>query len=202
MNREEYVYPDSLLEPENMLKLYAMGAFPMADAKDSTNVQWYMPETRTIIRFPEFNIPRSLKKHIADTNLEIRFDYNVEQVIHCCADREETWISQKLIRAYRNLIHSGHMHSVEVYQQNEVVGGLYGISYKGAFFGESMFSKKSQASKIALAYLMERLCKRGYVFLDVQYETDHLKMFGIVQIPLSEYKLLLVQAYRKEVSFL
>lgn len=202
MNREEYVYPDSFLEPENMLKLYAMGAFPMADSKDSTNIQWYMPETRTIVQFPDFNIPRSLKKHLTNSRYEIRFDYDVESIIAACSERSETWISPKLISAYRGLINLGSIHSVEIYQDDELIGGLYGVSFRGAFFGESMFSKKSQASKIALVYLMERLRDRGYVLLDVQYETDHLNMFGIIQIPLSEYKQLLIQAYKKEVSFL
>jgi leucyl/phenylalanyl-tRNA---protein transferase len=202
MNKEDSEFPDSYLEPENILQLYAMGAFPMAESKLSDKVNWYLPDTRTIIRFPHFNIPRSLKKIVQAEDYEIRFSYDQERVINLCAEREETWISSRLIRAYRNLIDLGFLHSVEVYRNNVLAGGLYGVAIEGAFFGESMFTLIPQSSKIALVKLMERLRDRGYVLLDVQYMTDHLAMFGPVQIPMDEFKILLKKAYTKNVSFL
>ena len=112
-----------------------------------------------------------------------------------------TWISPRLIEAYMNLHKMGHIHTVETWRKNKLVGGLYGITYRGAFFGESMFSKVSQASKIALIKLIEHLNKKGFVILDVQYLTEHLKMFGAVQISFNDFENLLVQAYTKECEF-
>jgi len=202
MNKEEPDYSDSLLDPENILQLYAMGAFPMAESKESDKVNWYLPKIRTIIKFPKFNIPRSLNKHLQSDDYEVKYSYDPERVIHLCAERESTWISPRLITAYRNLIELDFLHSVEIYRNNEIAGGLYGISIKGAFFGESMFTKVPQSSKIALVKLMERLRDRGYVLLDVQYITDHLAMFGPIEIPLDEFKSLLKTAYTKNISFL
>lgn len=202
MNKTNAEYPDSFLESENILRLYAMGAFPMAESKESDKIDWYLPDVRTIIKFPHFNIPRSLKKYLAAEDYEVRFTYDPERVIHLCAERESTWIAPRLIAAYKNLIDLGFLHSVEIYRNNEIAGGLYGISIRGAFFGESMFTIVPQSSKIALVKLMERLRKRGFVLLDFQYITDHLAMFEPVQIPMDEYKQLLTQAYTKEISFL
>jgi leucyl/phenylalanyl-tRNA--protein transferase len=202
MSKNTAEFPDSFLEPENILKLYAMGGFPMAQSKESDKIDWYLPELRTIIKFPHFNIPRSLKKYLIKEDYEVRFSYDPEKVIYLCAERDETWIAPKLIKAYRNLIDLGFLHSVEIYRDNEVAGGLYGVAIRGAFFGESMFTKIPQSSKIALVKLMERLRERGFVLLDFQYITDHLAMFEPVQIPLEEYKKLLSQAYTKEISFL
>ncbi len=202
MSKNNTDYPDSFLEPENILQLYAMGAFPMAESKDSDKIDWYLPEVRTIIKFPHFNIPRSLKKYLTAEDYEVRYSHDPERVIHLCAERESTWIAPKLIDAYRNLIDLGFLHSVEIYREGEIAGGLYGISIRGAFFGESMFTIVPQSSKIALVKLMERLKERGFVLLDFQYITDHLAMFEPVQVPMEKYKELLMQAYKKEISFL
>jgi leucyl/phenylalanyl-tRNA--protein transferase len=202
MSKKNPEYPDSFLEPKNILQLYAMGAFPMAESKESDKIDWYLPDVRTIIKFPHFNIPRSLKKYINAGDYEVRFSYDPERVIHLCAERESTWIAPKLVEAYKNLIELGFLHSVEVYRDNEIAGGLYGISIRGAFFGESMFTIIPQSSKIALVQLMTRLRDRGFVLLDFQYITDHLAMFGPVQIPLEEYKQLLADAYKKDISFI
>lgn len=195
------MYPDSFLEPENMIKLYALGAFPMAEDKDSSVINWYMPEIRTIIPIKSYNIPRSLKSFINKHNFQIKFDTEVTEVIHACRNRDESWISPKLINAYLQLFDYGFLHTVEVYDNQSLIGGLYGISYKGAFFGESMFSTEPQASKVALAHLLQHLQTKGFSLLDVQYQTQHLQMFGATQIPMENYNLLLRAAYKQDISF-
>lgn len=201
MNKLPPLYPDSFLEPENMIKLYALGAFPMAEDKFSQTINWYMPEIRTIIPIGDYNIPRTLKSQLKKCKYLIKTDANVIEVINHCREREESWISPKLIEAYMNLYNCGYLHTVEVYQGNDLIGGLYGIAYKGAFFGESMFSAVSQASKIALAHLLEHLKNQGFSLLDVQYQTEHLQMFGATQISMENYNLLLRAAYKQDTVF-
>ena len=187
------------LKPKNMIQLYARGAFPMAD--ETGAIDWYMPETRTIIPLKDFNIPRSLKKFLQLVDFEYRFDTCTIEVINNCSMREPTWISDELIEAYKGIQKLGNLHSVEVFNKDRLVGGLYGVTYKGAFFGESMFSKMSQASKCALVKLIERLNERGYILLDVQYQTEHLQMFGAKEIPFQEFAQMLVDSYKKEIFF-
>jgi leucyl/phenylalanyl-tRNA--protein transferase len=184
----------NLLEPENMIMLYAQGAFPMADEKGE--IDWYFPEIRTIIPVDSFNYPRSLKKFLASADFEFKFDTCTMEVVKNCANREETWISDELIIAYEKLRKAGYLHSVEVFQDNQLVGGLYGVTFGAAFFGESMFSKVSQASKSALIKLLFRLREKKFILLDVQYMTEHLKMFGAKEIPLEEYQAILDEAYK------
>lgn len=198
--QQEYNQEDFLL-PYNMIRLYAMGAFPMADPENGDKIDWFMPEKRAIIPIDAYNVPRSLRKHIEKTEFRIEIDRDFESVVKNCAKREETWISEKLIKAYFNLYAINHIHTVEVYQENKLVGGLYGITYHGAFFGESMFSEVSQASKIALVKLLEHLRKKGFVLLDIQFMTDHLEMFGAIEIPFEEYEELLQKAYATPVEF-
>jgi leucyl/phenylalanyl-tRNA--protein transferase len=188
-----------LLKPGNMLRLYASGAFPMAD--DEGRISWFMPEIRTIIPLDNYNIPRSLKTFLKKNNFEIRFDTNYLSVIRGCASREKTWISEELIEAYRRLHKKGHVHSVETWEEGKLVGGLYGVTFRGAFFGESMFSTVPQASKAALLKLIERLTLKDFVLLDVQYMTSHLKMFGAVEIDFEEYNKLLYSAYTRACEF-
>ncbi len=192
-------FSDDLLLPTNMIQLYARGAFPMAEPTGEIN--WYLPEIRTIIPLDGYNVPRSLRKFMESIDFEYRYDTAVMDVVRQCANRPSTWISERLIEAYKELYNLGYLHSVEVWQKNKLVGGLYGVTYKGAFFGESMFSAVSQASKCALIKLIERLNDRGFVLLDVQYENEHLKMFGTVQINYEEYHNLLIRAYKKNVVF-
>ncbi|MGK9475500.1 leucyl/phenylalanyl-tRNA--protein transferase [Melioribacter sp. OK-6-Me] len=196
---DNHNFPDDLLLPTNMIQLYARGAFPMAESTGEIN--WYLPEIRTIIPLDGYNVPRSLRKFMESVDFEYRYDTAVMEVVRQCANRPSTWISERLIEAYKGLYDLGHLHSVEVWQKNKLVGGLYGVTYKGAFFGESMFSAVSQASKCALIKLIERLNDRGFVLLDVQYENEHLKMFGTVQINYEEYHNLLIRAYKKNVVF-
>ncbi|MFA7229203.1 MAG: leucyl/phenylalanyl-tRNA--protein transferase [Melioribacteraceae bacterium] len=190
---------EGLLIPENMIMMYAQGAFPMAD--ETGKISWYMPDLRTIIPINEFNIPRSLKKYLSSALFEYQFDQSTLEIIRNCAGRDSTWISEKLIEAYGGLIKSGHLHSVGVFFNNELVGGLYGVTFRGAFFGESMFSKVTQASKCALVKLIERLREKNFVLLDVQYQTGHLKMFGAKEIPFDHFTRLLTEAYGKDVYF-
>jgi len=189
-----------LLLPDNMLRMYAAGAFPMADNKNG-KILWYLPEIRTIIPLLNYNIPRSLKKFIPSCGFEFRTDTDFLSVVKGCAGRETTWITDELIEAYLRLYKRKHIHTVEVWQNDELVGGLYGIAFRGAFFGESMFSKVPQASKAALAYLLEHLSERDFVLLDVQYMTPHLKMFGAVEISFEEYQNLLNSAYIRNCEF-
>jgi leucyl/phenylalanyl-tRNA--protein transferase len=191
---------DELLKPDNMLRLYATGAFPMADEKSGA-IEWFLPETRCIIPLNNFNIPRSAIKEINKLNFEIRFDTETVLVINGCADREHTWISERLITAYKRLIKRGHLHSVETWKDGVLIGGLYGVTFRGAFFGESMFSQVSQASKAALISLLDRLHQHDFVLLDVQYMTEHLKMFGAIEISLEEYKSNLLEAYQRICTF-
>ena len=198
MSRENFDYR-VLLAPEIMLQLYSQGAFPMAE--ESGEIEWHSPQIRTIIPLDNYNVPRSLRKFMEKSDFEFRYDERQLEVIENCADRDETWISDELIEAYKGLIDLGFLHSVEVYQAGKLVGGLYGVAIHGAFFGESMFSKVSQASKAALVKLIERLNERDFVLLDVQYQNEHLKMFGSVKIPFIEYAFLLSEAYGKNCAF-
>ena len=199
MNEEGIFNKQELLKPENMLLLYARGAFPMADQEG--NIDWYMPQTRTIIPIKKFNYPKSLRKYLEKQELTFLFDNDVMNIIEHCAARKDTWISDELIDAYFGLYKLGHIHSVEVYEKNKLIGGLYGVVFRGAFFGESMFSKKSQASKAALIKLLFHLQSKNFSLLDVQFITDHLKMFGAREITFEEYQKLQTEAYSKKVSF-
>ena len=197
--KEEEIF-NEFLKPDNMLRLYATGAFPMAD-QESGSIEWYLPETRCIIPINNFNLPRSMKKKIDKLDFEIRYDTEINSVIRGCADRDHTWISERLIEAYQRLIKRGHIHSVETWQDGVLVGGLFGVTFRGAFFGESMFSKVSQASKAALMNLLYHLKENDFALLDVQYMTEHLKMFGAIEISLDEYKTNLVEAYQRNCTF-
>lgn len=199
MNEEGLFDKQELLKPENMLLLYARGAFPMADHEG--DIDWYMPETRTIIPIENFNYPKSLRKHLDKKEFTIHFDKDVMNIVNHCAARKDTWISDELIDAYFGLYKLGHLHSVEVFEKNKLIGGLYGVVFRGAFFGESMFSKKSQASKAALIKLLFHLKNKNFSLLDVQFITDHLKMFGAKEITFEEYQKLQREAYSKKVSF-
>lgn len=188
-----------LLKPENMLRLYSKGAFPMAD--ESGFIDWYFPQTRCIIPLDNFNIPRSAKKLIDKEKFEIRFDYDFISIVKGCANRNNTWISEELINAYKRLQKKGHVHTVETWKDGVLVGGLYGITFSGAFFGESMFSKVPQASKAALVNLLYHLKENDFILLDVQYMTEHLKMFGAIEISFEAYSILLEEAYKRDSGF-
>ncbi len=199
MNTGRETDPKELLKPGNMLRLYASGAFPMAD--DNGRISWFMPEIRTIIPLDSYNVPRSLKSFFKKSNFEIRIDTDYLSVIKGCASRDKTWISDELIEAYIRLHKKGNIHSVETWEDGKLVGGLYGVTFRGAFFGESMFSYVPQASKAALYKLIEYLRLKDFVLLDVQYMTPHLKMFGAVEIDFEKYNKLLYSAYTRACEF-
>ena len=189
-----------LLMPDNMLRLYAKGAFPMADEKTGL-ISWYLPETRCIIPLDNFNIPKSVKQYLTNEDFDFRFNTDFLSIVKNCANRENTWISDELINAYKRLHKRGHIQTVETWQDGKLVGGLYGVTFRGAFFGESMFSNVSQASKAALSKLLFHLKEKGYVLLDVQYMTEHLKMFGAIEITYEEYNKLLELSYERACEF-
>ena len=200
MNGKERFNPRDFLQPNNMLRLYASGAFPMADA-NSGSINWYLPEVRTIIPLDKYKVPRTSRKAIEKMNFKIKIDKDFDSIVHGCAARESTWISEELIKAYKRLKRRGHVHTVETYLNEELVGGLYGVTFRGAFFGESMFSKVTEASKAALVVLLKHLKQKDFILLDVQYMTEHLKMFGAIEISFEEYTKLLHQSYTRACEF-
>ena len=180
------------LTPELLLSAYAAGIFPMAEDFDSPNVAWIDPERRGILPLDAFHVPRSLRKTIRRGQHEIRVDTAFERTIRACAApmlaRPQTWLNEELIGLYVELHRRGWAHSVETWQAGELVGGLYGLALGGAFFGESMFSRVPDASKIALVDLVDRLRRGGFVLLDTQFVTDHLQRFGAVEISRPAYR--------------
>ena len=177
--------------PELLLNAYASGYFPMAESRDATELHWFYPQTRGILPLESFHVPRSLGKLMRKHSYDIRKNTAFEQVMRACAEerpeRPESWINEEIIGLYTQLHQFGHAHSIEVWDGDVLIGGLYGVSLAGAFFGESMFSHQSGASKIALTYLVERLKHAGYVLLDAQYSNPHLIQFGVQEIPCKEY---------------
>ncbi|MDH4441091.1 MAG: leucyl/phenylalanyl-tRNA--protein transferase [Rhizobium sp.] len=193
---------DQRITPELLLRAYSIGMFPMSDAADDPELFWVEPEIRGIIPLDEFHVSASLSKAIRKRPFDIRFDTAFDQVVDKCAeaapDRPSTWINQTIRELYGALHRLGHAHSVEAFEGDELVGGLYGVSLGSAFFGESMFSRRTNASKICLVYLVERLRERGFTLLDTQFTTEHLKTFGAVDIPKEAYGLLLDKAMEKD----
>ncbi len=188
-----------------LLKAYAKGIFPMSDSRSSDNIKWFSPNKRGIIPLDSFHIPRRLKKTIRNNPYKILVDTSFEKVIKECAKknpgRTETWINDTIIEMYIDLFNDGYAHSVECWENNELVGGLYGISLGAAFFGESMFSVKRDASKIALVYLIARMQYGGFNLLDTQFITNHLEGFGASEIDRAEYIKRLEFAINGSVNF-
>lgn len=190
-----------MLTPELLVRAYCAGIFPMANARHGDAIHWYAPDPRAIIPLESFHVPRSLRRTIRRRVFEVRIDTAFSAVIHACAAREETWISDEIIRAYEELHDLGLAHSVEAWRQGELAGGLYGVALGSAFFGESMFSRVRDASKVALVALVERLRARGYTLLDTQFLTGHLARFGAVEIPRAEYLHRLAVALHRHCTF-
>lgn len=186
------------LTPEMLLAAYANGYFPMALEQDDPELYWFSPEERGVLPLAEFNIPRGLRRVMKDPPFTLKVDTAFEQVIRACGTitqgRAETWINEEIVRLYTELHRMGHAHSVESWQDGELVGGLYGVSLGGAFFGESMFSRKPEASKVALVTLVEILREAEYQLLDTQYVNDHLKQFGVQAVKKRSYMTKLAKA--------
>ncbi len=179
------------LTPELLLRIYAAGIFPMAEDADDPTLHWIDPEQRGILPLNGFHVSKSLQKTVRRNPFDVRADTAFGAVVAACAeprlDRPTTWINGEIRRLAGRLFEMGHAHSVECWRDDRLVGGLYGISLGGAFFGESMFSRATDASKVALCHLVARLRRGGYVLLDTQFLTEHLARFGAVEIPRAEY---------------
>ncbi|CAN7252110.1 leucyl/phenylalanyl-tRNA--protein transferase [Rhizobium rhizogenes] len=186
------------ITPEILLRAYSIGLFPMAESADDPEIFWVEPELRGVLPLDAFHISKSLAKTIRQKPFDIRFNTDFDGVIAACAEqtngRPSTWINKTIRSLYSTLHHIGHAHSVEAWEGDRLVGGLYGVSLGSAFFGESMFSRRTDASKICLVHLVERLRERGFTLLDTQFTTEHLKTFGAIDMPKDEYAKMLEKA--------
>jgi leucyl/phenylalanyl-tRNA--protein transferase len=193
------------ITPQVVLKAYACGIFPMAESASDPGLFWVEPERRGIIPLDRFHVPRRLARTARSGRFEIRIDHDVAAVIEGCAartaGRPETWINGRIRRLYLDLHAIGHCHSVETWRDGRLVGGLYGVRLGAAFFGESMFSRETDASKVALVHLVERLRAGGFLLLDTQFTTAHLERFGAVEVGRSAYQRLLDKAVAAEADF-
>ena len=182
------------ITPELLLSAYMQGIFPMAESAESDDVFWVDPDERGIFPLDQFHVPKKLAKKIRTEPFNVRINMAFRDVMLKCAeptdnvDRKNTWINKTILTRYNELHEMGYAHSVECWQNDELVGGLYGVSLNGAFCGESMFHTVTDASKIALVYLVARLKVGGYSLLDTQFVTDHLSQFGAIEIPRKEYR--------------
>ncbi len=188
------------LDVEFLLLAYRHGYFPMADSRTGM-ISWYAPDPRAIIPLDAFKMSRSLGQIIGKGFFETRIDTAFEQVIRFCAEREETWISDEIVTTYTELHTQGYAHCVESWHKGALVGGLYGVAIGGAFFGESMFSRMPNASKVGLVHLVERLRRRGFRLLDTQFMNDHVRQFGAIEIPRATYLSILANALAADVTF-
>lgn len=188
-----------------LLRAYACGIFPMAESSTDESMFWVEPDMRGIIPLENFHIPRSLKKTLRKTSFTISIDTDFKAVITECAKetttRDNTWINDQIKELYCELHELNHAHSFEVWDNDQLVGGLYGVRLGRAFFGESMFSRKTDASKIALVHLVYQMKKQGFILLDTQFTTEHLEKFGAIEIPKHEYQLLLEDALTSDEAF-
>ena len=189
------------LDPETLLQAYSQGAFPMTDRDGQT--RWYTADPRGILPLEKFHIPGTLRQVVRQGRFEIRINYDFPGTMRACMNvrREGSWISEDLVRVYSQLHDLGFAHSVEAWEDDEPAGGLYGVSLGAAFFGESMFHYKRDASKVALVHLVERLRERKFELLDTQATTQHLRRFGCVDIPAPEYIARLNRALKRRCEF-
>lgn len=196
---------DLELTPDLILRAYRAGIFPMSESAEDADIFWVSPQLRGIIPLDEFRISRSLAKTLRTHRFSVVVDRDFDAVIEGCAtagsDRESTWINATIRDLYAELFAMGYCHTVEVYDGEALVGGLYGLAIGGAFFGESMFHRRTDASKIATAHLVDRLNAGGYVLLDTQFLTDHLASLGAIEIPRALYELRLSAALELEGDF-
>ena len=189
------------LDPETLLQAYSQGAFPMTDRDGRT--RWYTADPRGILPLEQFHIPHTLSQTVKQGRFEVRFNYDFRATMRACMNvRDEgSWISEDLVRVYSQLHEMGFAHSVECWQKDQLAGGLYGVSLGAAFFGESMFHHQRDASKVALVHLVQRLREREFELLDTQATTPHLRRFGCIDIPASEYLVRLQKALKRRCEF-
>jgi leucyl/phenylalanyl-tRNA---protein transferase len=190
------------ITPEILLKAYAAGIFPMAEDADDPSLFWVEPRERGIIPLETFHVPKRLARTVRSDEFEVHVDRDFDAVIAGCAapanDREKTWINGRIRELYGQLFDAGFCHTVEVYRDGRLVGGLYGVRLKGAFFGESMFHTERDASKVALVHLVARLKRGNFRLLDTQFVTSHLAQFGAIEVPRRSYKQMLRTAMEHE----
>jgi len=193
------------LTPDLLLAAYAQGVFPMAERRDDPSLYWISPEERGIIPLDGFHISRRLARTVRSDRFEVRIDTVFADVMRACAEpspgREDTWINDEILGAYTALHARGHAHSVECWREGELVGGLYGVSLGAAFFGESMFTRERDASKVALVHLVARLIRSSFSLLDAQFMTEHLARFGAVAIARTDYMGRLAAAVAAKAEF-
>src|ERR1700758_3281906 len=193
------------ITPEVLLKAYACGIFPMAESADDSALYWIEPEQRGIIPLERFHLPARLARPVRSDRFTVTLNRDFDGVIDGCAepqpDRPRTWINTRIRNLYRKLYERRHCHSIEAYEGDQLVGGLYGVTLGRAFFGESMFHRARDASKVALVHLVARLRAGGFKLLDTQFVTDHLKTFGALEVPRRQYHKLLEAALGGEGDF-
>lgn len=193
------------IDADALLRAYAYGVFPMAESRDDPHLYWIDPERRGILPLDGFHVPRRLRRRVRSGVFDVRIDTAFREVMLGCAaaapERDGTWINDRIVSLYCELHQRGHAHSVECWRDGTLVGGLYGVSIGAAFFGESMFSRATDASKVALVHLVARLVAGGYRLLDTQFVTEHLEQFGAIEIPRDAYRARLFEATSIEADF-
>jgi leucyl/phenylalanyl-tRNA--protein transferase len=193
------------MTPDILLRAYAAGIFPMAESREDRNLFWIDPETRGILPLDRFHVSRRLARTLRQRAYDVRSNTAFEEVLRRCAEptpkRPNTWINREIFRLYSDLHAMGHAHSIECWRDETMVGGLYGVSLGAAFFGESMFTREKDASKVALAHLVARLRRGGFKLLDTQFVTPHLKQFGATEISRTEYQRRLADALKSQATF-
>ena len=189
------------LTPELVLRAYGAGVFPMADNANATDVYWVDPRKRGILPLNGFHLSRSLRKRLLRADYRVRIDTSFDAVLDACADRAETWINPTIRQLFVDLNRMGHAHSIEVWRDEEMIGGLYGLRLGAAFFGESMFTRRRDGSKIALAWLVARLRAGEFTLLDTQFTTPHLESLGARAVPRAHYHELLERALSRRGNF-
>lgn len=190
-----------MLTPDLMLAAYADGIFPMAESRDAATLHWVDPRQRGVFPLPTFHISRSLSRRIGQGTYSVRVNSAFTEVVAACAGRNETWINAELCHLYDALHAMGRAHSLEVWDKDGLIGGVFGLSLGAAFFGESMFSHRTDASKLALAYLVDRLNLTGFRLFDTQFLTPHLASLGAVEISRAEYRRRLALALKGKAEF-
>src|ERR1043166_3535489 len=181
-----------MIPPELLVHGYRLGVFPMA--MEDGAIEWFSPDPRAILPLEQFHVPHALQRVLRKGIFEVKIDNRFGEVIRACARRDDTWINREIVESYERLHELGYAHSIETWSKGKLAGGLYGVVIGGAFFGESMFHRERDASKIALVALVERLRKRKFALLDTQWLTRHLEQFGAIEIPRAHYLKLLKRA--------
>ena len=193
------------ITPELLLQAYRIGVFPMGERRDDPKLYWLDPRLRAILPLEAFHLPQRLKRTVRQERFEVTADCAFAEVVRACAEprpgHPESWINEPIVQLYTELHRRGHAHSVECRHAGRLVGGLYGVSVGAAFFGESMFSRDRDASKVALVHLVARLIRGGFRLLDCQFMTEHLRGFGAIEVPREEFRALLNEAINRTATF-